>query len=203
MARAQNDVYMVCSDSSCVDNDIEEALKDGTLTRAELQRNAMNILGFIIDTHAMKRIMGEEDTVEIINRNEGDEASDEPVVFYEVGDSLKLDLTGIRSEKGKNHSFALIINKQGWYDVTVTASSTQSPLAQIPLTIFSMGTASGTLTWNGTDGKPVALNCEIPFFSRFTAIRLYFAQNGLDLHSIEFKLVREADDMDLAFAEDN
>ena len=47
------------------------------------------------------------------------------------------------------------------------------------------------------------LVCEIPMFSRFTAIRLYFAQNGLDLHSIEFKLVREADNMDLAFAEEN
>ncbi|WP_303803839.1 glycoside hydrolase family 3 C-terminal domain-containing protein [Ruminococcus flavefaciens] len=203
MARGQNDVYMVCSDSSCIDEDIEAALKDGTLTRAELQRNAMNILGFIIDTHAMKRIMGEEDTVEIVNRSEGDDASDEPVVFYEIEDNFKLDLSGVKSEKGKNHSFALIISKQGWYDVTITASSTQSPLAQIPVTIFAMGTASGTLTWNGTDGKPVALNCEIPFFSRFTAIRLYFAQNGLDLHSIEFRLVREADDMDLAFAEDN
>lgn len=201
MARAQNDVYMVCSDSSSVDEDIEAALRDGTLTRGELQRNAMNILGFIIDTHAMKRLIGDDDTVEIINRSEGDEASDEPVVFYEVDGSIKLDLTDVRSEKGKNHSFALIIKRLGWYNVTITASSTQSSLAQIPVTIFAMGTASGTLTWNGTDGKPVPLTCEIPMFSRFTAIRLYFAQNGLDLQSIEFKLVRETDNMDLAFAE--
>ncbi|MBP1590618.1 MAG: glycoside hydrolase family 3 protein, partial [Oscillospiraceae bacterium] len=133
MARAQNDVYMVCSDSSCVDEDIEAALKDGILTRAELQRNALNILGFIIDTHAMKRVMGEDETVEIINRTDGEDASDEPVVFHEVDDHFKLDLTGVKSEKGKNHSFALIINKQGWYDVTITASSTQSSLAQIPV----------------------------------------------------------------------
>lgn len=203
MARAQNDVYMVCSDSSCVDADIEAALKNGSLTRAELQRNAMNVLGFIMGTHAMKRLIGEEDIVEIINRPDSEELSDEPVVFYEIEDSLKLDLSNIRSEKGKNHSFALIIKKLGWYNVTITASSVQSPLAQIPVTIFAMGTASGTLTWNGTEGKLIPLACEIPMFSRFTAIRLYFAQNGLDLHSIEFKLVREADNMDLAFAEEN
>lgn len=203
MAWAQNDVYMVCSDSSCVDEDIDAALKEGTLTRAELQRNAMNVLGFLIDTHAMKRLIGEEDTVEIINRSDDDDISDEPVIFYDLDRELKIDLSGVKSEKGKNHSFALILKNEGWYDVKITASSTQSLLAQIPLTIFAMGTASGTLTWNGTEGKPVSLNCEIPMFSRFTAIRLYFAQNGLDLHSIEFKLVREADNMDLAFAEEN
>ena len=201
MAMAQNDVYMVCSDSSCVDEDIEAALRDGTLTRAELQRNAMNVLDFIMDTQAMKRLTGEEDTVEITGRDDGDDISDEPVVFYEIEDELKLDLSDVRCEKGKHHSFALIVNKQGWYDVTVTASSTQSPLAQVPLTIFAMGTPSGTLTWNGTDGKPVQLTCEIPMFSRFTALRLYFAQNGLDLQSIEFRLVREAENMGIAFAE--
>ena len=203
MAKAQNDVYMVCSDSSCVDEDIDSAVKNGELTRGELQRNARNILGFILGTQAMKRLDGEEDAVEIINRNDGDEASDEPVVFYDLDNELELDLSGVKCQKGKNHSFAVIVKKQGWYNVTVTASSTQSPLAQIPVTIFAMGTASGTLTWNGTDGKPVALSCEIPMFSRFTALRLYFAQNGLDIKSISFKLVREADNMDLAFAEEN
>ena len=80
-------------------------------------------------------------------------------------------------------------------DVTVTASSEQGELAQIPLTLFVMSTASGTFTWNGTGGKPVSYSKEIPMFSRFTAVRLYFAQNGLDLHSIEFKLTKTAEDI--------
>ena len=203
MAKAQNDVYMVCSDSSCVDEDIMKALADGELTRAELQRNAANVLGVLMDTHAMKRIMGEEDTVEIINRSDSEGSDDEPVEFYEIADKFKLDLNGVKSVQGQNYSFAIIINKPGFYKVTITASSTQSSLAQIPLTLFATGIPCGTFTWNGTEGKPVPLEKEIPFFSKFTAIRLYFAQSGLDLQSIEFELLRTVDSMDIAFVSED
>ena len=203
MAKAQNDVYMVCSDSSCVDEDIMKALADGELTRAELQRNAANVLGVLMDTHAMKRIMGEEDTVEIINRSDSEGSDDDPVEFYEIADKFKLDLNGVKSVQGQNYSFAIIINKPGFYKVTITASSTQSSLAQIPLTLFATGIPCGTFTWNGTEGKPVSLDKEIPFFSKFTAIRLYFAQSGLDLQSIEFELLRTVDSMDIAFVSED
>ena len=203
MAKAQNDVYMVCSDSSCVDEDIMKALADGELKRAELQRNAANVLGVLMDTHAMKRIMGEEDTVEIINRSDSEGSDDEPVEFYEIADKFKLDLEGVKSVQGQNYSFAIIINKPGFYKVTITASSTQSSLAQIPLTLFATGIPCGTYTWNGTEGKPVSLDKEIPFFSKFTAIRLYFAQSGLDLQSIEFELLRTVDSMDIAFVSED
>ena len=66
-----------------------------------------------------------------------------------------------------------------------------------------MGTAVGTFTWNGTNGKPVSFSLELPIFSRFTAIRLYFAQNGLDLHSVEFELTKTVDNMDIAFASED
>ena len=203
MAKAQNDVYMVCSDSSCVDEDIMKALADGELTRAELQRNAAHVLGVLMDTHAMKRIMGEEDTVEIINRSDSEGSDDEPVEFYEIADKFKLDLNGVKSVQGQNYSFAIIIKKPGFYKVTITASSTQSSLAQIPLTLFATGIPCGTYTWNGTEGKPVPLEKEIPFFSKFTAIRLYFAQSGLDLQSIEFELLRTVDSMDIAFVSED
>ena len=203
MAKAQNDVYMVCSDSSCADPDIEKALADGTLSRAELQRNAANVLRVLLDTHAMKRIMGEDDTVEIINRTDSEGGGDEPVEFYDLGEKFTLDLTGVKSVQGENYSFAVVVNNPGFYKVTITASSTQSSLAQIPLTFIAMGTPCGTFTWNGTEGKPVSYTKEIPFFSKFTAIRLYFAQSGLDLHSVEFELLRTVDNMDIAFASED
>lgn len=199
MAIAQNDVYMVCADTSCADEDIDTALTDGTLTRAELQRNAANICNFIIGTNAMKRLCGEADEIEIINRPDEEMDSDEPVIFYDIEKEFELDLSGIKSVQGKNYSFALNVATTGFYKVTITASSTQSSLAQIPVTLFLMGTANGTFTWNGTDGKPVAMENEVPIFSHFTAVRLYFAQSGLDMHSIKFELVRPAENLEVAF----
>lgn len=199
MAIAQNDVYMVCADTSCADEDIDTALADGTLTREELQRNAANICNFIIGTNAMKRLCGEADEIEIINRPDEEMDSDEPVIFYDIEKEFELDLSGIKSVQGKNYRFALNVATTGFYKVTITASSTQSSFAQIPVTLFLMGTANGTFTWNGTDGKPVAMENEVPVFSHFTAVRLYFAQSGLDMHSIKFELVRPAENLEVAF----
>lgn len=203
MARSQNDVYMVCPDGSSGEDNTLEELGNGRLLRCELQRNAMNICNFLINTHAMERLCGEEEPVEIINRPDNTGEDDTPVVFYEVDREFTLDLSYVKAEKGTNYSFSLIVKNAGYYNVTITASSTQSEVAQIPVTLFAMGTASGTFTWNGTDGQPVSYYKEIPMFSRFTAIRLYFAQNGLDLHSIEFKLAKEAENLDIAFKQED
>ena len=187
MAMAQNDLYMVCADGGKNGDNTLESLSNGDLLRCEIQRNAKNICGFILGTNAFKRTVGECDEVEIINRSADEMPSEEPVVFYEVNESFTLDLGGVKSEKGKSYSFALALNYPGWYNVTITASSEQGELAQIPLTIFTMGTANAMFTWNGTGGKPVSFTKEIPFFSHFTAVRLYFAQSGLDLISISFE----------------
>ncbi|MDE5557086.1 MAG: glycoside hydrolase family 3 C-terminal domain-containing protein [Ruminococcus sp.] len=196
MAKAQNDLYMVCADGASGEDNTLAELKNGNLLRCELQRNAINICNFLINTHAMERLFGGEETIEIINRPDDNGENDTPVVFYEVDGDLMLDLSDVKTEKGTHYSFALIVKKSGYYDVKITASSNQSKTAQIPLTIFAMGTASGTFTWNGTNGQPVSYSKEIPMFSRFTTIRLYFAQSGLDLKNIEFKLTREADSLD-------
>lgn len=193
MVKAQNDLYMVCADGGHNNDNTLEALKSGDLKRSELQRNAKNICSFLLNTNAFKRLIGTADTVEIINRPSDEIPSDKPVKFYEINETFSLDLTDVKAEKGTEHSFALTVNKPGWYKVTITASSTQSELAQIPLTLFTMGTANASFTWNGTNGKPVSFSNEIPMFSHFTAVRMYFAQSGLDLISIEFEKTARTD----------
>lgn len=192
MVKAHNDVYMVCADSENHDDNIMSSLENGTLKRSELQRNAKAILSFLMETRAMKRIMGKDTAVEIVNRPA--DASDidaEDVKFYKLDKTLEISLEDICTDKGKYFSFALDIVIQGVYKVTLTASSTQSGLAQIPVTLFSTGTAYGTMTWNGTDGKPVSFCRDIPMFSRFTTIKLYFALSGLKMHSIKFELLND------------
>lgn len=188
MARAQNDVYMVCPDGEKNDDNTLAALEKGGIERCELQRNAANICGFLLHTNALKRAEGIGDAVKVINREDEEQEDDKPVEFYKVDRDITLDLSEVDTKKGTSYSFALDLSNFGIYRVIVTASSTQSELAQIPMTLFSMGTAVGTFTFNGTGGKAVSMEKETPMFSRFTTFRIYFAQNGLDLHSIRFEL---------------
>ena len=206
MARAQNDVYMVCADGGKHNDNTLEALGNGTLTRAELQRNAANVLNFIIGTNAMKRLMGEETAAKVINRPDSETGSGELSKHYDIDGTLVLsaetieDFDSICTSKGSEYSFALDVKKLGHYSVTVSASSTQSELAQIPVTLFTMGTAAANFTWNGTGGKPVEITKQINMFSAFTAIRFYFAQSGLKLHGIKFEYLGGFDDDKYNFA---
>lgn len=193
MAMAQNDVYMVTADGAeCIDNTLE-SLNAGELTRGELQRNAMNILRFLMGTHAMKRMMGCDDVTEIVNRPaDNSDISSTDVVFYDVDEQFSLDLSDISTEQGSSYAFGLNISKPGYYKVTITASSELSELAQTAVTLFAVGTACGTYTFNGTGGKPVEQFRITPFFSRFTSIRLYFGGSGLKMHNIRFEFTGTA-----------
>ena len=187
MVRAQNDVYMVCADCIHEKDNIASALAEGSLTRGELQRNAMNVLRFLLTTHAMERQAGDAPVVEVLNRPADETDDGKPVVFYDIDKELTLPLEDICTDKGKSYTFALKVANPGWYRVIVTGYAEGGELAQIPLTLFSMGTASGTFTWRG-NGIPTSFRKKIPMFSRFTTFRLFFAQTGLHLESIRFEL---------------
>lgn len=190
MAIAQNDVYMVCAIGAENDDNILASLENGTLQRSELQRNAANICRFLMNTQAMARLEGTETKIDIINRPADESDVDESSVkFYELDGYLTINLEDICTDKGTNHSFGLDIKTMGKYRMTLTASSTQSEVAQIPVTLFSLGTAYGTFTWNGTNGLPVSFETDIPLFSKYTNLRLFFAQGGLKMHSITFELI--------------
>lgn len=191
MARAQNDVYMVCADSANNDDNTLSALEDGTLKRGELQRNAANICRFLMDTQAMKRLCGVADTIKIINRPDdgGEDLAD--VTFYNLDEELTLIPENICTDRGSNFTFAVDVSHLGKYKIVITASSEQSELAQLPLTFFSMGSPVASFTWNGTGGKPVSKEFSIFLFSRFTSMRIYFAQSGLKIHDIKFTFVDE------------
>lgn len=191
MVRAQNDVYMVCANSADHADNIVKAVEEGNLTIGELQRCATNICNFLLTTNAFKRIIDEDYSVELINAPEADDFGQKDVKFYDLDKTITIDFSDVVTTRGTNHCFALIVNTPGLYKMTVTGSSNGSELAQIPMTVFAMGSPFGTYTWNGTGGVPVSFENNVPMFSRFTTYRLYFAQSGLKLHSIAFELLEE------------
>lgn len=196
MVSAQNDLYMVCADTETPDKDIMQALERGALTRGELQRCAVNICEFILHTPAMARLCGTDEAVEIINQPAEAQMQNTEVVFYPLEGTLTIPLEDICTDRGSSHSFALTVEELGYYYVTLTASSAASELAQMPVTLFSMGTPQNTFTWNGSGGEPVSFTAEVPLFSRFTTMRLFFAQSGLKMHSISF--VRSEREVDIS-----
>lgn len=188
MAKAQNDVYMVCSSGESHNDNIMEELSGGGITRGELQRNAANILRFLIDTNAMRRLMGTEEKVEVINKPESE--IDELIrnaPCYDLDRKLTVDLSGVKAERNSDHRFMLNLKNAGMYRVTITASSLKGELMQMPVTLFAG--AIRTFTWNGTGGKPVPISMDIPMFSLNNMVRLHFGMGGLDLISIDFELI--------------
>ncbi|MBO6230927.1 MAG: glycoside hydrolase family 3 protein [Ruminiclostridium sp.] len=192
MARAQNDMYMVCPDSSDHEDNTLEMLASGGLTRGELQRNAKNICTFAMNTRAMDRLIGNAEEIEIINRPQEDsDGMDMDGQVYDLEDEVVIPLDKASAVRGSSYVFVLNVKKFGDFDVAITASSESSELAQIPVTMFVIGIPWGTFTFNGTGGKPVTVTRQTQFYSRYTTVRLYFGQSGLKPESITFKLKRE------------
>ena len=192
MARAQNDTYMVCSDAENNNDNTLEMLASGGLTRGELQRNAKNICSFAMNTRAMDRVLGCEEKVEIINRpSEENEEMTGNIEVFRLDGAVTIPLDGFDAVKGSSFVFVLDISKFGDYDVSLTASSESGELAQIPVTMFALGIAWGNFTFNGTGGKDVTITRQTQFYSRYSTIRLYFAQSGLKPKSITYRLKKE------------
>lgn len=204
MAAAQNDVYMVCASGEADDGNIAEALESGDLKRCELQRNAANICRFVMNTNAMRRLLGEKTEAEIINIPEEFRNTASPAEHFTLTDELVIDLSGVDTKNTTRHSFVLIVGKQGWYDAELTASvSGSNSSVQIPVTLYAMGTASGTLYWGNADREPVTHKRRLPVFSHYTAFRLEYPADSIELHSISFRLAQEVEDINIAFENAN
>ena len=194
MVRAQNDLYMVCPDGSKNthgDNTLKE-LEEGKLTRAELQRCAMNICNHVMYTEAMRRLLGKGTEVEIINRPlEDNDIGLDDVEVMKLVDGFEYDLSYKDSKKGENYIISLDIERLGIYKLTVSGQSKLSELAQIPCTLFYTGIPCMTFTFNGSGGKTVEITKDFMGHNRFALLRLHVGANGVKLDKMRFDFVRD------------
>lgn len=194
MTRAQNDIYMVCSDASTNssgDNTLE-ALHKGELTRGELQRNAMNICGFAMNSEAMKRLTGAPTIVEVVGKpHDVDDVDLSDVEYHKVEDKITITLEDKESVKDTNYVIALDTTKQGDYRVTLRGSSTLSEVAQMTCTLFINGFPINTMTFHGTNGEVDAIIRTVGILKRFAVFRLFVGADGLKLKDIKFEYLGE------------
>lgn len=194
MIQAQNDMYMCCSDGSknMGGDNVIEALQDGRISRAELQRIAKNVCSFAMNTNAFKRLVGEPVNIEITNRpKQADDFSIDDVEYINVDRDILIDLTEKASTADTNYVIALDVEHPGEYEVSLRGSSTLEKLAQLPCTLFFNGFPVSNFTFNGTGGEDVVIRKKVKFYGRFNVLRLYVKSNGLDLKDIKFSFEKE------------
>ena len=196
MARAQCDVYMVCSSVERSDlnvTDTYENLRNGRtdlITRTELQRNAANILRFAMNTPAMDAVMGDRPKVKHIDCPFSDDTIEAKVDLYYNIDQDPVIRVDVDTAEGNDFVFGLITDKPGVYDCEMLVSSELNALAQLPVTVYYTSIPLRVVTFTGTEGKDVTQNTECVLINKHSVFRLHFGKRGLKLKSLTFKYVR-------------
>ncbi|MCD7885497.1 MAG: glycoside hydrolase family 3 C-terminal domain-containing protein [Lachnospiraceae bacterium] len=190
MVRAQNDVYMVTQNALTYQDTQPQALKEGTLTRAELVRNAANICRFLMASPAMQRLCGTYREVAHINTPadlnliNGDEME-----YFSIDADTTIPLTSQCPEAGSAFTFAADFKQEGLFDFTLTAASHGSELAQMSATLTLDNTVLNVYTWHGESEKS-ELTAKKEVRGKMHYLKFYVAQSGLELESLRIRLVR-------------
>ena len=198
MVLAQNDLYMCVSNSleNPENDNVKERFEAGEVTRSDLQRNAKNILKFIMKSQAMLHelnLISKEDLEEINAQDDDGNISLEDIVYYYAdkdSNDIIIDASSFNNKKGNSEVFGITLNELGLYNIEVTMKSEQGPLAQLPLSIYYDNALKETITIRGTEGKWVTESRELGFvFGVNHYIKLYFGASGLDIDKVVIKFV--------------
>ena len=187
MVRAQNDIYMVVPDTETHMGNLKERLEAGTLTRAELQRSAANILGALLKVPAMERILDrisdeEKEAYELLSE---EERIDFDMPRHTVEGELVLPGGDLCTDRGHSEVFALDVRVPGNYRLNMKVSADGGKLAQVPVSVFLNGTLAGTITINGTGGEWIEVSQDLgDIVFPNVYMRLYFAQSGMKIEKL-------------------
>ena len=108
MVLAQNDLYMCVSNSleNPENDNVKERFEAGEVTRSDLQRNAKNILKFIMKSQAMLHelnLISKEDLEEINGQDDDGNISLEDIVYYYAdkdSNDIIIDASNFNNKKG-------------------------------------------------------------------------------------------------------
>ena len=135
MVKCQNDIYMVMENAKTNKDNLMESLKNGYLTRAELQLCASRICEFAMYTHAYERFEANGFKYDITDLDTSDM---EVVCTYE---NVELD-TPLDAK----------FEKSGKYVVEIEFTSPLTSLAQIAINLNIDQAGACTFVAKGTDG---------------------------------------------------
>ena len=192
MIAAQNDLYMVVNDAKAnpENDDVEEMLRAGKITLGELQRNASNILRFLIKSPSLllmtDRICEEE--LEAMNTKEDDDVDAGSLVSI-VSDpetqEIIIDGNLLHPVKGKADVVAVSRCYEGDFIMKFTFKSDLGELAQLSVSVFLDNIHKMTISVQGTNGKWVEESRILNMgFGHNHYIKLYYGADNLEIREI-------------------
>jgi beta-glucosidase len=183
MVRAQNDLYMVVmnygAEINAWDDNTLDSLENGTLTRGELQRSAINICEFLMHAPVFSRKQVIEEAVDTFKAN--------PSLSPEQAQTLSENAQVKPAAAG---STFVKVDLAGEYRIIVRIMSPESELAQSACNVMLNGQPMTTIQTNGTDGRWIKQKLvKIKLEAGLYELKLDFVKPGLQIDWIEFKRV--------------
>ncbi|OAX46473.1 glycoside hydrolase family 3 C-terminal domain-containing protein [Paenibacillus sp. AD87] len=183
MVRAQNDLYMVVPNYGAEingwDDNTIESLENGTLTRGELQRSAMNICEFIMNAPVFSR------KHEIV----------ENVASFQANASLSSEQAQALADNAQvkpvvGEPVYMKVDEAGQYRIIVQIMSPEPELAQSACNVILNDQLMTTIQTNGTEGKWIRQKLvKVELEAGLYELKLDFTKPGLQIDWIEFKQV--------------
>ncbi|WP_315794217.1 glycoside hydrolase family 3 C-terminal domain-containing protein [Paenibacillus sp. BIC5C1] len=183
MVRAQNDLYMVVPNYGAEingwDDNTIESLENGTLTRGELQRSAMNICEFIMNAPVFSR------KHEIV----------ENVATFQANASLSSEQAQVLADNAQvkpvvGEPVYMKVDEAGQYRIIVQIMSPEPELAQSACNVILNDQLMTTIQTNGTEGKWIRQKLvKVDLEAGLYELKLDFTKPGLQIDWIEFKQV--------------
>lgn len=179
MVRAQNDLYMVVNNYGAEVNSHEDntlsALETHALELGELQRSAMNICHFLMDTPAFFRPRKEADVLPTFTSNPSIPSDDIPL----LSEALTIDLT-------QQSTPTFYVTQPGTYYMIVNMMSPEGPIAQTACNICLNNQLMTTIQTGGTMGRWVKQKLpQIQLEKGTYTLSFDFIKPGLQLAGIE------------------
>lgn len=198
MVRAQNDVFMVVTDPehNSGSDDLAAALTEGRLIRGELQRSAANICRFLLQTPAFRRSIGCTTALDaqleaMAEQNMQQAAQNgQPLTLH---GGVSIDPAAIDNGYRRTTAFCVMVEQGGAYTLHLRCRAMlgNSPLAQIPVSIFAGRVFVKTITITGAQTDWCEFTAALPAVDagKTFYLRFYFGQSGMELDAVTLDLL--------------